>query len=142
MLMAVSVGGMFVPVTSAWYPLLHNVMLYGGLVLFTLYIAYDTQARRSADGSPDSSADRSAHSSAHRSADRSQTDLQTDPQIDPQMDPQIDQQIDPQVDRETFDQGHASFRVQGPPHFRVFCLTLWSAACAAGVAWWAADPSP
>lgn len=43
MLMAVSVGGMFVPVTSAWYPLLHNVMLYGGLVLFTLYIAYDTQ---------------------------------------------------------------------------------------------------
>ena len=43
MLMAVGVGGMFVPVTSAWYPLLHNVMLYGGLTLFTLYIAYDTQ---------------------------------------------------------------------------------------------------
>ena len=43
MLMAVGVGGMFVPVTSAWYPLLHNVMLYGGLALFTLYIAYDTQ---------------------------------------------------------------------------------------------------
>ena len=33
----------FVPVTSAWYPLLHNVYLYGGLGLFTLYIAYDTQ---------------------------------------------------------------------------------------------------
>ena len=29
--------------TSAWYPLLHNVYLYGGLSLFTLYIAYDTQ---------------------------------------------------------------------------------------------------
>ena len=33
----------FVPVTSAWYPILHNVYLYGGLTLFTLYIAYDTQ---------------------------------------------------------------------------------------------------
>ena len=33
----------FVPVTSAWYPLLHNVSLYGGLGLFTLYVAYDTQ---------------------------------------------------------------------------------------------------
>ena len=43
MLMAVGVGGMFVPVTSAWYPILHNVYLYGGLTLFTLYIAYDTQ---------------------------------------------------------------------------------------------------
>ena len=43
MLMAVGIGGMFVPVTSAWYPILHNVYLYGGLTLFTLYIAYDTQ---------------------------------------------------------------------------------------------------
>ena len=43
MLMACGVGCMFVPVTSAWYPLLHNVYLYGGLGLFTLYIAYDTQ---------------------------------------------------------------------------------------------------
>ena len=29
--------------TSAWYPLLHSINLYGGLSLFTLYIAYDTQ---------------------------------------------------------------------------------------------------
>merc|ERR1719352_1119430 len=36
-------AGLFVPVTSAWYPLLHNIYLYGGLSLFTLYIAYDTQ---------------------------------------------------------------------------------------------------
>mmetsp|Transcript_42142 Transcript_42142/g.104804 ORF Transcript_42142/g.104804 Transcript_42142/m.104804 type:complete len:304 (-) Transcript_42142:251-1162(-) len=43
MLMLVGVGGMFVPVASPWYPLLHNVMLYGGLVIFTAYIAYDTQ---------------------------------------------------------------------------------------------------
>ena len=43
MLMVCGIGGMFVPVTSAWYPLLHNVYLYGGLGLFTLYIAYDTQ---------------------------------------------------------------------------------------------------
>jgi len=42
-LMACGIAGMFVPVTSAWYPLLHNVYLYGGLALFTLYIAYDTQ---------------------------------------------------------------------------------------------------
>lgn len=42
-LMACGIGSMFVPVTSAWYPLLHNVYLYGGLSLFTLYIAYDTQ---------------------------------------------------------------------------------------------------
>jgi len=42
-LMACGIGGMFVPVTSAWYPLLHNIYLYGGLTLFTLYIAYDTQ---------------------------------------------------------------------------------------------------
>ncbi|KAJ1618694.1 inhibitor of apoptosis-promoting Bax1-domain-containing protein [Pavlovales sp. CCMP2436] len=43
MLLVLSVAGMFVPVTSPWAPLLHNVMLYGGLALFTLYIAYDTQ---------------------------------------------------------------------------------------------------
>jgi len=43
MLMVCGVAGMFVPVTSAWYPLLHNIYLYGGLSLFTLYIAYDTQ---------------------------------------------------------------------------------------------------
>ena len=34
---------MFVPVTSAWYPLLHNVYMYGMLGLGTLYVAYDTQ---------------------------------------------------------------------------------------------------
>ncbi len=43
LLMATGIGAMFVPVTSAWYPLLHNVYLYGGLALFTAYIAYDTQ---------------------------------------------------------------------------------------------------
>eukprot|EP00908_Phaeocystis_cordata_P026421 Transcript_8904.p1 GENE.Transcript_8904~~Transcript_8904.p1 ORF type:complete len:421 (+),score=104.93 Transcript_8904:56-1318(+) len=43
MLMGCGIATMFVPVTSAWYPLLHNVYLYGGLGLFTLYIAYDTQ---------------------------------------------------------------------------------------------------
>jgi len=37
------VASIFVPVTSAWYPLLHNIYLYGGLALFTAYIAYDTQ---------------------------------------------------------------------------------------------------
>lgn len=42
-LMLTGVAGMFVPVTSAWYPLLHNIYLYGGLALFTAYIAYDTQ---------------------------------------------------------------------------------------------------
>ena len=42
-LMVTGIGSMFVPVTSAWYPLLHNVMLYGGLALFTAYVAYDTQ---------------------------------------------------------------------------------------------------
>ena len=45
-LMAVGIGGMFVPVTSAWYPLLHSAMLYGGLSIFTLYIAFDTQVAR------------------------------------------------------------------------------------------------
>jgi len=43
MLMGVGIAGMFVPVTSAWYPLLHSVQMYGGLTLFTLYVAYDTQ---------------------------------------------------------------------------------------------------
>ena len=42
-LMGAGMASMFVPITSAWYPLLHNVYLYGGLGLFTLYIAYDTQ---------------------------------------------------------------------------------------------------
>ena len=42
-LMAAGIGAMFVPVTSAWYPLLHNVYMYGGLALFTAYVAYDTQ---------------------------------------------------------------------------------------------------
>ena len=42
-LMAAGIGAMFVPVTSAWYPLLHDVYMYGGLVLFTAYVAYDTQ---------------------------------------------------------------------------------------------------
>ena len=42
-LCGVGLASIFVPVTSAWYPLLHNVSLYGGLGLFTLYIAYDTQ---------------------------------------------------------------------------------------------------
>ncbi|KAL1527369.1 hypothetical protein AB1Y20_016039 [Prymnesium parvum] len=42
-LMALGIGSMFVPVTSAWYPLLHSVQLYGGLALFTAYVAYDTQ---------------------------------------------------------------------------------------------------
>lgn len=42
-LLLLGVGGMFVPATSAWAPLLHNIMLYGGLGLFTIYIAYDTQ---------------------------------------------------------------------------------------------------
>jgi len=42
-LMGAGLAGMFVPVTSAWYPILHSVSLYGGLALFTAYIAYDTQ---------------------------------------------------------------------------------------------------
>lgn len=42
-LMGAGIASMFVPVTSAWYPLLHSVHMYGGLVLFTAYIAYDTQ---------------------------------------------------------------------------------------------------
>ena len=36
MLMGCGIATMFVPVTSAWYPLLHNVYLYGGLSLFTV----------------------------------------------------------------------------------------------------------
>jgi len=43
LLMATGIGAMFVPVTSAWYPLLHSFQLYGGLALFTAYVAYDTQ---------------------------------------------------------------------------------------------------
>ena len=43
MLMGCGLGAMFVPVTSAWYPLLHNVYMYGMLGLGTLYVAYDTQ---------------------------------------------------------------------------------------------------
>eukprot|EP00316_Scyphosphaera_apsteinii_P024184 CAMPEP_0119311290 /NCGR_PEP_ID=MMETSP1333-20130426/22024_1 /TAXON_ID=418940 /ORGANISM="Scyphosphaera apsteinii, Strain RCC1455" /LENGTH=318 /DNA_ID=CAMNT_0007315635 /DNA_START=22 /DNA_END=978 /DNA_ORIENTATION=+ len=43
MLFAAGIGAMFVPVTSAWYPLLHNVYMYGGLAIFTLYVAFDTQ---------------------------------------------------------------------------------------------------
>lgn len=42
-LMAAGIGAAFCPVTSAWYPLLHNVYMYGGLMLFTAYVAYDTQ---------------------------------------------------------------------------------------------------
>ena len=42
-LMAAGIGSMFVPITSAWYPLLHNIYMYGGLALFTAYVAYDTQ---------------------------------------------------------------------------------------------------
>ena len=42
-LMGAGIASMFVPVTSAWYPLLHGVQMYGGLTLFTLYVAYDTQ---------------------------------------------------------------------------------------------------
>ena len=42
-LLGAGVAGMFVPVTSAWYPLLHSVSMYGGLVLGTLYVTYDTQ---------------------------------------------------------------------------------------------------
>jgi len=43
LLMGTGLASMFVPVTSAWYPLLHSVQMYGGLTLFTLYVAYDTQ---------------------------------------------------------------------------------------------------
>lgn len=42
-LLGVGVVGMFTPPTSPWYPILHNVQLYGGLGIFSLYIAYDTQ---------------------------------------------------------------------------------------------------
>lgn len=42
-LMGCGLASFLVPVTSAWYPILHNVSMYGGLALFTLYIAYDTQ---------------------------------------------------------------------------------------------------
>ena len=43
LLLGTGLASMFVPVTSAWYPLLHSFQLYGGLGLFTLYVAYDTQ---------------------------------------------------------------------------------------------------
>lgn len=43
MLMVLGIGSMFVPFTSPWYPLLHSIQLYGGLAIFTAYIAYDTQ---------------------------------------------------------------------------------------------------
>jgi len=43
LLMATGMASMFVPVTSAWYPLLHSVSTYGGLALFSAYVAYDTQ---------------------------------------------------------------------------------------------------
>ena len=39
----ISIAGMFCPVTSPWYGVLHSVSLYGGLGIFSLYIAYDTQ---------------------------------------------------------------------------------------------------
>eukprot|EP01101_Sappina_pedata_P009221 TRINITY_DN531_c0_g1_i2.p1 TRINITY_DN531_c0_g1~~TRINITY_DN531_c0_g1_i2.p1 ORF type:complete len:377 (+),score=116.97 TRINITY_DN531_c0_g1_i2:26-1132(+) len=42
-LVAASIGAMFVPVTSAFYPILHSVSLYGGLLIFSLYVAFDTQ---------------------------------------------------------------------------------------------------
>ena len=43
MLFGCGIASFFVPVTSAWYPILHSINLYGGLALFTAYIAYDTQ---------------------------------------------------------------------------------------------------
>lgn len=38
-----SIASFFVSPTSAFYPLLHNAWLYGGLTLFSVYVAYDTQ---------------------------------------------------------------------------------------------------
>ena len=43
LLMGAGIASMFVPVTSAWYPLLHSFQMYGGIGIFTLFIAYDTQ---------------------------------------------------------------------------------------------------
>merc|ERR1712195_104470 len=37
------IGGMFVEPSSPWYPVLHSMHLYGGLGIFSLYVAYDTQ---------------------------------------------------------------------------------------------------
>jgi len=42
-LMGVGICAYFTPVTSPWYPVLHSVHLYGGLGIFSLFIAYDTQ---------------------------------------------------------------------------------------------------
>jgi len=42
-LLGVSVVGWFTPPTSPWYGVLHSVNLYGGLGIFSLFIAYDTQ---------------------------------------------------------------------------------------------------
>jgi len=42
-LVGVGVAGYFVGPASPWYPVLHSVKLYGGLGIFSLYIAYDTQ---------------------------------------------------------------------------------------------------
>jgi FtsH-binding integral membrane protein len=40
---ACGIGMFFVPATSALYPVLHNVYLYGGLMLGSAFVAYDTQ---------------------------------------------------------------------------------------------------
>ena len=42
-LCGVGVASFFVEPTSPWYGVLHSVHLYGGLGIFSLYIAYDTQ---------------------------------------------------------------------------------------------------
>lgn len=42
-LLGVGVVGWFTPPTSPWYGVLHSVQLYGGLGIFSLFIAYDTQ---------------------------------------------------------------------------------------------------
>lgn len=42
-LCGVGIAGMFVEPSSPWYPVLHSVSLYGGLGIFSIYIAYDTQ---------------------------------------------------------------------------------------------------
>lgn len=42
-LMGTSLVAMFLPATSALYPILTSVWLYGGIGLFSLFIAYDTQ---------------------------------------------------------------------------------------------------
>lgn len=40
---ACGIGMIFVPATSALAPVLHNVYLYGGLMLGTAFVSYDTQ---------------------------------------------------------------------------------------------------